>query len=320
MKKLLSVLNKNRKAIAWVTFVGYVIFSLIYAIRYWNTLDNREYISKYQIKISYMLLAFMVQSLGFLFSIYIWQNILKAYNLSTNYWQDFKRCGYSLLTIMLPGKVLYHLGRMTLYHNDGVEGRVVGVAGISEALLIGIGSLTLYTCCYLFIPDVNLITNIWLSIILAFVSLITLIPSVFKRIVLWTNRSTNQNEKLKPEKYAFIKGVSWVLGETIVVFIGGISLYLFISSFYNLDIESLLIVVAVWAAASASSSLLFWLPGSFLVRDGAMVFVLQRIIPDMQLAFSIIIFHRLWIILTNLFLTFVIWAIFDFPKLLKDRL
>lgn len=319
VEKIIASVSKNRKTISWLLLIGYMIFSFIYIIKIWNNIDTREYLLDYKISSIYTLLTFVVQSIGFFFSVYIWQNILRSYNLNTKYFQDFKRCTYSLLSIMLPGKVFYHLGRMTLYHNDGFDGRVVGIAGISEVLFIGIGSLSLYTICYLIFPGTNLITNVWLLIILALLSMVPLIPSIFNKIVLWINQKVTKSKQEKAENYSFIKGALWMIGEILVLLMGGVSLYFFISAFYKLDINDFTVVISVWAAASASSSFLFWLPGSFLVKDGAMLIVLQKIIPNAQLAFSIIVFHRIWIMLSNLILSLFVWLLFDCPRLFKQK-
>ena len=320
IKTTFSWLKKYRKTIAIILFISYMILSLFFIISYWNSIKDQIDLSATKIQPQFLIYSFVFQTIGFFLSTHIWQDVLRAYNLITDYWRNFRNYSYSLLSTILPGKVLFHLGRMALYHNDGIDGRIVGVAGISEAILIGNGSLVLYTACYFVYPDANLLINPWISVILAGATILTLTPPIFKKLVLWTNRSILRNKEIILVEYSLLKGISWVVGEIIVVFLGGISLYLFLFTFVNIDNNQTLLIVAVWAAASASASFLFWLPGSFLVRDGAMLLVLQKILPNVQLAFSIIILHRIWIIISITLFALIIWFIFDLSKNLKKNI
>jgi hypothetical protein len=76
-------------------------------------------------------------------------------------------------------------------------------------------------------------------------------------------------------------------------------------------------LIVAWAAATVVGSLLFWMPATSLLRDGALVLALTPALGAAAILFAVL--ARVWSIATLLLFAAVIWLWFDSPPARRIR-
>jgi len=119
-----------------------------------------------------------------------------------------------------------------------------------------------------------------------------------------------------PADYGFIEGTLAGDGDTLdaLVFVGE-------PTFPGCRIRARVVgvsdivaiqVITAWAAASAAGNLFFWLPGTFVLRDGALILALSSSLP-VSVAVLFAILARVWTIGSLLALAGLVWLVLDLP-------
>ncbi len=91
---------------------------------------------------------------------------------------------------------------------------------------------------------------------------------------------------------------------------GGCALFVLLSSVTFVPVSVLGQLIAAWAAAVAVGNLFFWLPATFLLRDGALVVAVSGSVT-LPIAVLFAVLTRVWMIASTLLLAGLIWIIFD---------
>jgi hypothetical protein len=143
-------------------------------------------------------------------------------------------------------------------------------------------------------------------------AVVLMYPPIFNRASNWFLRHTRRVAEPIPVNVRLRELVWWVLVESVVVGIGGVALFFLLSSLVPVPGQTLLPLVAAWAAASAAGNLFFWLPATSFVRDGALILALTPALPtSIAILFAVLV--RVWMIACLLLLAGVIWLWLDCP-------
>lgn len=112
--------------------------------------------------------------------------------------------------------------------------------------------------------------------------------------------------------------VIWVSVEIIILLIGGMAMFVLLASLTDVSLSMLIPVIASWAVAVAVGNLFFWLPGTPVLRDGAMILALTpSLILPVAVAFVLLV--RLWSLASLLLLAGLVWVTLDLPTRLRKK-
>lgn len=304
----------NRSAL-W-SIVGYFIvvlglsFGIFFVIRDFQNLN----IQILEFNLARLLLSFFISLLSMFLAILIWRSILRTNGLNHDFKHDLKVYVYSLLGYMLPGGVWTILVRGFLSKQVGnIKTPLTVMAGVVETILSGISALSL-CILFLFLQNWTMSLPLTMPLLVGLIMLLIINPKIFTRITTWFFKLTN---KSYPDTYLQFTNANlflWFLGELLVIIIGSLALFVLMSSFREVNLQILILIIISWSFAVAVSSLFFWLPGTPFIRDGTMVGILST---KVTLGFAIlfVVVQRVWSIITILLLSLCLWIIFDLPNL-----
>ena len=259
-----------------------------------------------------LILSFIIECSGLLIAIPVWRKLLSCYGIHRPLRDDVSIYSYSSLALVLPGGVWNIISRSVSYQRLGESGLSVATASVVETLIIGVAAAGLYSSITVFQPAISLWNNPWIGLLLSLLALSLLQPRIFHRVVNWILRKVNRGESFPETTFNFKDTLLWIGLEMSVLAIGGTAIFLLLASITPIsqtNIPSTIIsVIAAWAAGTSAGSLLFWLPGTPVLRDGAMILALA---PSLSLPMAVIfvLLVRLWSLASLLFWASLVWVI-----------
>lgn len=298
------------------SIVGYFIvvlglsFGIFFVIRDFQNLN----IQMLELNLVRLLLSFFISLLSMFLAVLIWRSILQINGVNHDFKHDLKVYVYSLLGYMLPGGVWTILVRGFLSKKDGtIKTPLTVMAGVVETILNGISALSL-CILFLFLQNWSVSLPLTIPLLVGIIMLFILDPKIFTRLTNWFVKLTNKNYPNTYLQFTYSNLLLWFFGELLVIIIGSLALFVLLSSFLEVNLQILVLMIISWSFAVAISSLFFWLPGTPFIRDGTMVGILST---NMTLGFAIlfVVVQRLWSIITILLFSLFLWIIFDLPKL-----
>ncbi len=269
--------------------------------------DTRAYFGSLHLRWKMLLLSFGVATAGLLLAVWIWQQMLNALGGGQHAFGEHVRvyC-YSALGDLLPGGIWKIVSRSTLYESRGEDLTSAATASLTETLVVGAASMGLYALGTLLHPRLDMLEKpLWGAA--ATLATLTLIhPKVLGRLVEGLQR--RQGRGSTAVRYTLPNLLSWLVLEMGVVAIGGAALFTLLNGLTPAPLELLPLLITAWAAASAAGNLLFWMPGSPVLRDGALILILQEHLSlPVVLAFVALI--RLWSLVSLSVLAGISWLL-----------
>lgn len=260
-----------------------------------------------------VLLSFMISSAGLLLCIATWRLILAGYGVRQTVRDDLRIYAYSMLGVVLPGGIWTIASRAALYNRLGANTLRVTTASVVETFLTGIGALAVYAVTAIVQPGTELWQRPELGVGVAILFLFLVHPSVFNPLCRWILNQAGQGHEALQVNFSLRELGMWIALETLVVTIGGGALFVLLNSLIATPTTVLVQMISAWAAAVAISNLLFWLPGTAVLRDGVMILALS---PSLPVAFALIfvMLARIWAIASILLIAGLIWLLLDRPK------
>jgi hypothetical protein len=255
-------------------------------------------------------LSFLIECSSLLIAIPVWRRILKSYDIRQSMRDDLRIYCYSALGVTLPGGIWSIVGRSGLYQRLGANGLGVAAGSIVETFAIGVSALIVYATTILVRPDLSLLKQPEIGVGFAMLALVMIHPRVFNGLSGWVSAHTGR--AVIRAEFGLSELAFWCCLEAIVIVIGGISVFVFLLSFWTVPPSVVVPTIAAWAAAIAVSNLFFWFPGTALARDAVMI---AALIPALALeqAIVFVILWRVWTIAALLLLAGGIWLVFDSP-------
>jgi len=257
-------------------------------------------------------LSFSAECIGLLIAVPLWRRLLAHYGIRQRWQDDLRLYCYSALGAVLPGSIWTIAGRSALYQRLGCSGARVAVAGVIEALLIGVAAIVVFGMLLIGHPGMGFWQRPELGAGVLAVALILLHPAVFGSISKRVLSRTDHVDRPVDSPLRVRELLVWVLLEAIVVVIGGTALFILLLSLVDVRADVWVPVVAAWAVGVVAGNLFFWLPGPAIVRDGMLVLAVQTSLT-LPTAILFAVLARVWSIASLLVVAFLIWLLFDSP-------
>jgi hypothetical protein len=270
--------------------------------------------SKIRLDPALVLLSFAAECIGLFIAVPLWRRILAQYEIHQRWQDDLRLYCYSALGSVLPGSIWTIAGRSVLYQRLGCSGARVAVAGVIEALLIGVAAVAVYGILLIGHPGMGFWERPELGVGVLVVALVLLHPAVFGRISKRVLARMDRVDRSIIPQLRVADVLLWVLLEAVVVVMGGTALFILLLSVADVGADAWAPVVAAWAAGVVAGNLFFWLPGTAIVRDGMLVLAVRTSL-SLPTAVLFIVLARVWSIVSLLVVAFVIWLLFDSPFL-----
>ncbi len=265
-----------------------------------------------QLDVFGLTLAFLVACTGLLLAVPLWRRILSRYGVHQSARDDLRIYCYSALGIALPGGFWPIVSRASLYHRLGVSRLVVTTASVMESLTIGIASMLVYFLIVVGQPRLSLWERPEIGLAFSLLVLLLIHPRLFNRLSRWMFQWARYSEEPVQVDVRAIEVMAWLAVEIVEVLTGGLALYILVGSLVPLPNELLVPMIAVWAVSAAVGNLFFWLPGTFVFRDGALLVVLLPYVSA-PVAILVALFARVWMIFAHLLIAGLIWLFLDRP-------
>ncbi|NOR82069.1 MAG: hypothetical protein GQ526_01085 [Ardenticatenales bacterium] len=245
-----------------------------------------------------VLLSFVIECSGLALAVPVWRQILARLGSRSSYRNDLRIYCYSMLGVILPGGFWPMVGRAALYERQGISGLRVAAASIVEFVVVGLAGLLVYSLATLLDPTESVWQRPVLALAITVAALALIHPPVFNRIIRWLlQRSRRAVEPPVTLRYAELG--RWVALEGLVLGIGGTAVYVLLRSLAAVPPSLFVPVVGAWAAAAVAGNLFFWMPGTPVVRDGAMALVLTQSLP-LSTSILFVLLIRVWTIFSIL--------------------
>lgn len=262
--------------------------------------------------ISSMLLALIIQIIGFFLAVITWGQILKRFEARATFRENLRVYTYSSLGWIIPGGIWNIVARSSLYSNRQTTPEQVAVASVVERFIVGISAVLVYFAIATFQPEVLAFNRPLLGVLITILVLILIQPPIFNRI--YQVIVNHSRDRLKSYTIRFNQRdlARWLVLEAWILLLGGFSLFILLTSFKAYPISILPFVIAAWAAAAIASNLFFWLPGSLILHDGVFVAILS---PELGTANAIVfvILVRMWTTASLIGFALITWIILDSP-------
>jgi hypothetical protein len=274
----------------------------------WRTLPA-EAIAAFHLDIRPLVLAWGIQTLGWLLVVDTWRRVLVrggAEEASDSdlpaiqaipYRRHLQVYAYTSLTQVLPGSIWQPMSRIALYRPLGVPALATSAAVVVEWMLLGVAGLLLYG---LAAPLARGTSPQWVPLLLplALVAVLLLHPAVFQRLVRRAAHWLGQD--VPPPALAGRDVAGWLLRELAVLACSGMALFLLMLAVS--PAASLADAMSVWGLSVAIASLLAWLPATALIKDGSMVVLLTPLYRETGadtgtaalIALGVTVAWRLW--------------------------
>ena len=261
---------------------------------------------------AWLALSFLAVCIGILLAVLVWHRVLASFDVHQPFSSSLRIYCYSAVGVVLPGSIWPMAGRSLLAQRSGTSGVRVATASVIESFVIGVAAMIVYAGCVMLQPGVNLWTRPWVAIVFTLLALILIYPPVFNRLSTWVLQRSKRVAEPITINVHLRELVGWVLVEIVMVGIGGVALFLLLSSLVPVPVQTLLPLVIAWAASSAVGNLFFWLPATSLLRDGALILALTPPLP-VSLAILFALLARVWSIASLLLIAGLIWLWMDSP-------
>ncbi|MCB8946111.1 MAG: flippase-like domain-containing protein [Ardenticatenaceae bacterium] len=252
----------------------------------------------------WLFLSFVVECTGLIVAVPVWRQILGRLNGRLSLSKDFRIYCYSMLGVAIPGRLWSVAGRAALYKREGVSGLTVAVASFIELLVFGLAGLVVFGVATAVSPPTNLWQKPMLALVITLLAVVLIQPPLFNRLITWLLRRVRSETDIALSYHDL---AIWLVGEVVVVVIGGTAVYILLYSLSPVSLTLLPAIITAWASATIAGSLFFWIPGP-VIRDGMMTLVLTQVLPSAT-AVLFVILVRIWTIASILLLVALIWLI-----------
>ncbi len=202
----------------------------------------------------------------------------------------------------IPGGIWSALGRMYLCKSEGIPNSKSGVSILLEQAYPVVSACIVFILSLFLWDSTDSLTKIVPLLILLPLFIVFLHPWPFLKIanpILSLLGKGHINISLS--FYNMIKLTGYYI---IFWIVAGGSFYLFMQSFYSMELYMLPVLIGIYAASFAAGYIAFLAPAGLGVREGSLIFLLSFFIPT-PVAVGIAILSRLWIMGVELLILIV---------------
>ena len=234
-----------------------------------------------------MILGFPIYTLDLLLAVLGWSIIMRQLGNQFAFREHIRIFCMTRVAGRIPGAPWHVVGRVALYKQLGVNGRVTGVASGLEMILIIVSGIITSALIGFSLPENMRHYLVWMGLVLV-IGLGLMHPAVVRKVLQWLGH-TQESVHLGYQEMLLLLGV-YILTWGV----GGCVLYMIILALYPLPWTLLPGVIGAWALSGAVASLLSLSPTSFGIKEIALSLLLSLFIPT-ALAVVIAILIRLYL-------------------------
>lgn len=288
-------------------FMGLVVTVLLVAIALAMLIKDSQRLLTYSFRLDplLVLLSFVVECSGLPLAVSTWRGMLARVGGHSSYRDDFRIYCYSMLGIAIPGGFWPLVSRAVLYKRQGVAGVRVAAASVVESVLIGLAGLVVYSLTTTLVPSGNIWQHPGIAWAIAALTFVLVQPPIFNCIIGWLLRRLRPDDEL-PISLRYTDLGRWLVIEGIVIVIGGGAVYLLLRGFTMVSPGLFFPVISAWAVAAVAGNLLFWVPATSVIRDGAMTLILMQSLPT-AVVILFVLLVRVWTIASILIVAALAW-------------
>lgn len=274
--------------------IGYAMAVLVGGLLLLGLIQNWKHInwSDYRLDARYLLVPLIPHALGLGLGGLGWALIVQRMDSEQDLWRSFHIYFLSNVGRNLPGGIWHIAGRLYLHKRAGVSKVAIAFATGVELVLATLAGAAIYAIGLLVRPVAPLVSQGVLTALLLFGGVL-LCPPVFNRLVCWfVRRPADEGEAPAAVGASTILG--WLALYVIIIFVGGVVLFLVGNAIYPLGWRELPNVVGAWGVSMAVSGVTFWIPVRIGIRDGVLVMALSEQMP-FSAALIIAAVWRVWV-------------------------
>jgi hypothetical protein len=289
--------------------IGLAMIVLVLIIAFAMLINDSQRLLAYSFQLDplLVLLSFVIECSGLILAVPVWHGILACFGSHLSYRDDLRIYCYSMLGVAVPGGFWPLVSRAALYERHGVDGMRVAAASVVESVLIGLAGLVVYGLTTLLHRTENVWQQPGIALAVAALAFVLIQPPIFSRIIGWLPRRLRQAEE-PAVSLRYTDLVRWLVLEGIVIVIGGGAVYVLLQGFTAVPSGLFFPVISAWAVAAVAGNLFFWVPGTPVIRDSAMVLILVQSLPaSIAILFALLV--RVWTI-TSILIVAVLARLF----------
>lgn len=292
--------------------VGGLLVLAVLVVAVWYIFRDGRLLTQYYRELDPLLLStsFAVECIGLLLAVPIWRDILSRFARKLSFWEDLRIYSYSMIGTLLPGGIWAAVGRAGFYQSKGIASLSVAAASVVEFILLGIAGLIVFGATTLASNTENIINHPAIGVVVFLGAIIIIQPPILNKAASWLMKLRRDHTQIDIS-LGYRHLIRWLSGESMVILIGGSAVYLLLRSLISpVPSGTYISVLASWAVANVAGNLFFWMPGTPIIRDGAMLVILSQLLPT-GIAVVFVVLVRLWTIGSIITLVLMIWLLYD---------
>lgn len=313
LKKIKILFRNTIKYSNLIFFISSSILLIYFGAKNFNMIE--PYIA--QVRIKFLLLSFTIIIIGEIGAGLIWHRIVKKVCNNSDLIFDIKTYLYSLLGTILPGSIWNIVNKLSNYKKRGVPESEILVCSLTEAIFISLGSFIAFVIFFSIINTNLLNIPKIIFIVILLIAIILVQPKYLERFF----KKFSRKEPDYILKFVHIWDYKTIIflsiTEGIITILGATGIFLLITSFFKISISYYSVFVAVYALTNVFGNILFFLPGTLILRDGLFFSILTFFLSNQEgLVFTIL--QRIWLIFIIIITSIFTWLIFDILCRKKD--
>lgn len=294
VREVLLANKRVYKRVLQVLVIG-VVFSFLARNLYqnWNELSSYPW----HINWYFLIISFFIMMINYFLVAFGWNLILRVLGGTLGLRKGLKIFFLAELGRYIPGKVWSMVGKVYLCKEQGIPVAKSSGSVVLQPLVQVVSGSLVFLVSLMFWTNIAWIGNLYVVLILVFLGLVLLHPSVIKRALNLALRIFRRNPVELSLRYKHTLGILllwcglWVLN--------GIAHYFLIISIYPMPVIQLLVIIGVFSISWVVAFLSLLTPSGLGVMEGTLTFLLAFYLP-LPVATVIALLSRVWRTVTDL--------------------
>ena len=240
--------------------------------------------------------------IAYIISSYGWTLVLRMLDVKISLKKGLSIYLLSIFGRYIPGGIWSALGRMYLCKGEGIPNSRSGMSILLEQAYPVVAACIVFVLSLFLWDSTDSLTKMIPLLILIPLFIVFLHPWPFLKIA---NPILSLLGKGQIDISLSFSNMLKLTGYYIIYWIvSGVAFYLFMQSFYSMELYLLPVLIGIYAASFAAGYIAFLAPAGLGVREGSLIFLLSFFMPA-SVAIGIAILSRLWIIGVELLILIV---------------
>lgn len=307
----MQLINKKTFSLLFIFIIFFFIGRAIY--KEWDKISAYHW-SPHP---TWLIFSFLIMLITYLISAYEWTLILKMIGGRIGWSKGISIFLLSIFGRYIPGGIWAALGRVYLCRLEGIPDSRSSMSILLEQAYPVVSACLVFVISLLFWNDVGHAVRVSPVLLTLPLIILFLHPKPFLRIInpvlRWYGKGPI-NISLSFKNMLILTGYytfSWL--------IGGIAFYSFVRAFYQLEVNSIPIMIGIHAFSFTAGYLAFIAPAGLGVREGILTIILSLFIPP-PIAIGVALLSRLWLVGVELIILLILLLNTETRKMAKAAL